>query len=226
MVLLGFALVAATTACRLVEQGTGKPVKKVIVVGDSVMYGAYPDITNVYAKWKVDVHFVGLISTGPLWNQKQWATMLRTELSTFPADLVVFEACCSYPGGRPETGMDLFVNSAGVTVQPDTELMYTEWEQAERELIQIARDAGASPYWVKLPPGNQTTLFYGPTFLERIDRFNAIVDTLGVPVLDWGGAVMAQPNVDALRYGDGIHYTAPGYAFLANFTFKSTVKVA
>ncbi len=215
--------VLMAAGCQLVEKSTRRPVKRVVVVGDSVMNWDVPYLQQQYGAWGAQVRYVGGLSTGPLSYQKRWASDLRAMLATFPADLVIFEACCHYEGTTDGVPGPLYVNSGGATVQPDTELMYTELAAADAELIQIVRDAGASPYWVKLPPGNANSAFYGPTFPTRIDRFNQIVDTLGVPIIDWGTLVMSQPNVDALRYPDGIHYLDAGYLFVAKATYAATV---
>jgi hypothetical protein len=221
---LAVGLVLLLSACQVIELTTGERVTKVLLVGDSVMAQNIESIRANFAKWGVQVEYVGELSTGPLWQQKEWARRLTTKLETYPADLVIFESCCHYQG-QNEFASALYVNDEGVTVQPDTELMYEELEQANRELIDIAVAAGASPYWVKLPPPNAVTAFYGPTFPTRVNRYNDIVGTLGVPIVDWGTGIMSEPNWEELRYGDGIHFSAAGVTFLGRYTFTSTVKV-
>jgi len=224
---LAVALVLfAAVGCSWVDRETGQPVARVLLVGDSVMGQASPHIVAKYHAVGIEARSIGGGGTGPLGGQKRWATLLTQELATFDADIVIFEACCSYPDNSATSTPANYVNTAGVEVLPDTDLMFTEWEQAERELIQIARDAGASPWWVSLPPGNEITRFYGTLFPERMARIDAMVPTLGVPLLDWRSAVMTHPNVDTLRFGDGIHYTATGNQFLADFTFSATLRPA
>jgi hypothetical protein len=218
------AVLVLLAGCQLVERSTGQRVTKVVVVGDSVMNWETSYLRTKFAPYGVDVQYVGALSSGPLSFQKRWATDLRAKLATYPADIVIFESCCHYEGRVEGQLGPLYVNADGVAVQPDTELMYQEIRTAELELVEIARDAGASPYWVKLPPGNVNTTYYGPTFPTRINRYNQIAETLGVPIIDWGAAVQSQPNVNQLRYPDGVHFYEAGYEFLATYTFNATVK--
>ena len=220
------ALLAATTACQVVEKSTDRPVTRVLIVGDSVIAFAHPALEQQFGAYGVDVENWTLLGTGPLftWDgQKVWATKLEEKLQTYDADIVLFESCCHYPGGP--AGSPLYVNDQGITVQPGTELMYTELAKANTELVEIARAHGASPYWVRLPPTTAGSIIYGPDIAERVDRFNLLLDQLDAPILDWGAAVLAQPNATSLRHPDGIHYTDAGNAFLARWTFTQTVRV-
>ncbi len=216
----------AAVGCSWVDRETGRTVARVLVVGDSVMGQASSAVIAKFQAVGIEARWIGGSGSGPLDGQKRWATLLTQELATYDADVVIFEACCSYPDSSPASAPERYVTTSGIEVFADTELMFTEWEQAERELIQIARDAGASPWWVSLPPGNEVSRFYGPLVPERIARINAMVPTLGVPVLDWQTAVMTHPDVNLLRYGDGVHFTAAGNQFLADFTFSATLRPA
>ena len=221
---VGALLLLATTACQLIDQQTNQPVTKVMLVGDSVIWYNAPYLQDRFDAYGVEVLNYALPGSGPLYDQKLWAREVEQKLETYPADIVIFQSCCHYPGGP--AGSPLYVNDDGVTVEKGSDLMWTELAKANEELVQIARDAGASPYWIKIPPGTQGSLYYGADILEMIDGFNALVDQLDVPVLDWGAAVLAEPNVDDLRHLDGIHYTTAGNQFVANYTFTHTVAVA
>ena len=224
--LLLVALLAATTACQVVEKSTDRPVTKVLLVGDSVIGFAHPALVQQFSPYGVEVVNATVPGTGPLYTtdgHKLWATQLEETLQTYDADIVLFESCCHYPGGP--AGSPLYVNDQGITVQPGTELMYTELAKANTELVEIARAHGASPYWIKLPPTTAGSIIYGPDIAERVDRFNLLLDQLDAPILDWGAAVLAQPNATSLRHPDGIHYTDAGNAFVARWTFNQTVRV-
>lgn len=220
--MLALALVAG---CQLVDRSDGHRVQRVMIVGDSVMWGAAPAIDRAFAEFGVEVHYVGLAATGPLWNDKRWLTWVRQALASFRPDLVIFEACCLYPGATwpaPTGGGQLYVNSQGITVQPDTALMFSEWEKASRELIGAARSAGATPWWVILPPATEASRYYGLQMPERMAQLHTLYRRLGVPIVDWGTPAAADPSI---RYPDGIHFTDAGYERIGYYTRDVTTRI-
>ncbi len=217
--------VGLLAGCQLVDRSDGHRVQRVMIVGDSVMWGAASAIDASFSAYGAQVHYVGLAATGPLWNNRLWLTWVREQLAAFRPDLVVFEACCLYPGAvwpPPTGGGQLYVNSQGVTVQPDTSLMYSEWEKACREMIAAARGAGATAWWATLPPATEVSRYYGATIPERVDRLNALYRSLGVPVVDWGVPAAADPSI---RYPDGIHFTDAGYRVIGDYTRDATTRL-
>lgn len=222
------ACCALLSACGFVDRATGKPVTKVLLVGDSVMWGAAPEIMDEFQTRGMEVRYVGLAATGPLWNNKLWATWTRDAVAEFKPDLVIFEACCVYPGPNTAAfgGGQLYVDANGNTVQPDSEAMFVEWERAARELIAIGKSGGASVWWVGMLRGLEPGRYYGALFPERINRINQINRRLGVPLVDWDAAVYGQPNPGAYRAGDGVHPNAAGYDLIGRFTFETTVEPA
>ena len=215
-------------ACGYVDRTTGQPVGKVLLVGDSVMWGAAPEIMDEFQSRGMEVRYVGLAATGPLWNDKRWADWTAQHVAEFQPDLVIFEACCVYPGIHTDVygGGELYVDDGGQTVAPDSEAMFVEWERAARELIAIGRSGGASVWWVGMLRGLEPARYYGPLFPERIARINDINRTLGVPIVDWDAAIYSQPNPAAFRAGDGVHPNAAGYDLIGAYTFDRTVEPA
>lgn len=217
--------VAVLAGCQLVDRSDGHRVQRVMIVGDSVMWGAAPAIDQAFSTYGAQVNYVGLAATGPLWNNKQWLTWVKDRLATFKPDLVIFEACCLYPGAAwpaPTGGGQLYVNSQGVTVQPDTPLMFSEWDKAVRELVAAARAAGATPWWVTLPPATEASRYYGTLMPERMAQLTTIHRNLGVPIVDWGVPAAADPSI---RYPDGIHFTDAGYRVVADYTLQATTEL-
>ncbi|MCX7620155.1 MAG: SGNH/GDSL hydrolase family protein [Acidimicrobiales bacterium] len=230
LTLVGIALLVLTalTSCALViDRASGRQVTKVLLVGDSVMWGAATDIAEEFSAFGVEVRYVGLAATGPLWNNKRWASWTAEAVTQFKPDLVILEACCVYPGIATAQygGGQLFVNSAGTTVEPDSDLMFAEWKKAMQELIAIARFGGASVWVVNMLRGLEPARYYGALFPERINRLRELYKTLGAPIVDWDAAVYSQTSPDAYRAPDGVHPNTAGYDFLAKYTFNATVFV-
>lgn len=221
-------LTGVLSSCALViDRASGRQVTKVLLVGDSVMWGAATDIAEEFAPFGVEVRYVGLAATGPLWNNKRWAAWTADAVVQFRPDLVILEACCVYPGISTAQygGGQLYVNSAGETVDPDTDLMFTEWKKAMQELIAIGQFGGASVWVVNVLRGLEPARYYGALFPERINRLRDLYKTLGAPVIDWDAAVYSQPDPNALRVPDGVHPNTAGYDFLGKYTFNTTVYV-
>ncbi len=219
-------VVTTLTGCALViDRASGRQVTKVLLVGDSVMWGAATDIAEEFAPYGVEVRYVGLAATGPLWNNKMWAAWTADAVAQFKPDLVILEACCVYPGISTAQfgGGQLYVNSAGQTVQPDSDLMFTEWKKAMQELVAIGKNGGASVWVVSMLRGLEPARYYGALFPERINRIRDIHKTLGVPVIDWDAAIYAQPDPNAFRAPDGVHPNTAGYDLLGRHTFNTTV---
>lgn len=217
--------IAVLAGCQLLDTSDGHRIKRVMIVGDSVMWGASSSIDEAFSPFGVQVNFVGQPATGLLWQDRLWITWVRDRLASFKPDLVIFEACCLYPGANfasPTEDEPLYVNSEGVTVEPDTPLMYEEWEKAAREMIAATRAAGATPWWVTLPRATESSRYYGTTIPERVDQFNALYRTLGVPIVDWGAPAAADPSI---RYPDGIHFTEAGYHAIGDYTRDVTARL-
>ena len=192
-------------------------VKRVMVVGDSLMWGEWAPLDAKLKLRGIAVRYVGAGVTGPLWNNKQWARWLDEHLRDFDPQVVVIEGCCSYPGWEIAGGGQLYVNEAGVTVQPDTELMFTEWIKATRELVDLAKNRGASVWLANLPqPAPYATQSYDASFIDRVNRLRRDDASMGEPVIDWNDVIAGAPNETELRDEDGLHLSPAGSDVVAD----------
>ncbi|MEZ5135491.1 MAG: hypothetical protein R2699_10665 [Acidimicrobiales bacterium] len=154
-----------------------------------------------------------------------WATQLEETLQTYDADIVLFESCCHYPGG-PRRASPLYVNDQGITVQPGTELMYTELAKANTELS-----------WNRPGARCMRRLDQAPADHRRVDHLRGPTSPSA-----WTGSTCCSTSCRRrsstgvppcwrnrtprrYRHPDGIRYTDASNAFLARWTFTQTVRV-
>jgi len=221
-------VVALLAGCALVDRSTGKPVTKVVVFGDSIMWGASTAIAKPFNDQGVDVKYYGAPATGPLWNDKMWLSWLDQVFGIEHPDLVIFQSIGgAYPGPTyPDFGGgQLYVNADGVTVQPDTDLFFSESKKASQELVDLARSRGASVWWAVAAPALPAAAQYGATAPDRINRLLADQRTLDVPLIDWGAALAGHPT-SAVYDTDGLHMLDAGNALIGPYTYDHAVRVA
>jgi len=189
--------------------------RRVLLVGDSMMVGAKDAIATDLAPYGIETHFVGKEGTGLLTRQMGWLDLIRQEVATWNPDVVVIESCCNYatgPGGY-------YRLADGTAIVPDSKRMYQAWEVAARAAIRVAARRGAAVSWVLTPPASPA--LYGGAIARRIDRLNEIYRRLGVPLIDWRGALttdgtfaafLADPTGHPVRVRtyDGLHLTPAG----------------
>lgn len=227
-VLAAVGVVALLAGCALVDRTTGRPVTKVVVFGDSIMWGASTAIAKPFNDQGVEVKYYGAAATGPLWNDKIWHTWLGQVMDGEKPDLVIFESIGgAYPGPTYQDigGGQLYVNDDGVTVQPETDLFFAESKRASQELVDLARARGASVWWAVAAPALPASAVHGPTTPARINRLLADQRTLDVPIIDWGAAIAGQPTASVYDT-DGLHMVEAGNALIGPYTYDHAVRVA
>lgn len=198
-------------------------VKRVLLFGDSAMWGEWQPVYGKLQPRGIDVRYAGLGVSGPLWNDKQWARWLDEQLQTFHPQIVVIEACCVYPGWAHPTagGGQLYVTPDGKTVEPDSELMFTEWRKAVQELVDKAKASGAAVWLANMPePAPYAVNTYDKALVDRTSRLRREYFSLNTPIIDWGESVAGAPNEVELRDEDGIHLSVPGSLVVADQTIK------
>ncbi len=192
-----------------------------LLVGDSLVYFAMPELAATFARHGVETRYVGYAGTGLLSGQGWWARDVADQVAAWHPDVVVIEACCNYMQHEPG-----FVLPDGSVAPPDTDAMFLAWTGQAVELVDRARAGGAEVFWAQTPdaaPG------WPDRFRNRITHFNLISALLGVPRLDWkpvlepGGAfTFAVPGPSgpvAVRKPDGLHLTDQGDQLIADATW-------
>ena len=205
------------------------PPERVLFMGDSLAYQAFPTIENRLVEAGADVQLIGGAGETMMTNQAEWLGELQSTVDDFDPDVVVLESCCG--AGDPRRP-DPYVGSDGEVIEPDSEAQLAEWRRLSREASDIAASNGAQVLWVLAPPA-RTNGYYGP-IEERIGVVNGVYldlvacdTTLGV--VDWsllsgpGGAYTeslpdASGTLVQVRTADGLHFTDAGQALLADLT--------
>ncbi len=203
--------------------GTDDGQRRVLLVGDSLMFDARGALEARLGEEAVETRYVGFPGTGLLSGQGWWNPEISAQVEEWAPDVVIIEACCNYAIGEPE-----YVTAAGETVVADSEQMFEEWADMAAEAVARARAGGAQVYWFTTPCVGGAV---GDHHRPRVDRFNGIGDAQAVERLDWrtvlcpDGAftpvveVNGQPT--AVRAEDGVHLAPAGNELVAEVTWST-----
>lgn len=223
---LAVALLAASLGVRAlwlrVERSPGRDGhERVLFVGDSMMIGASRQLNSRFVKAGAETRFIGYPGTGLLSGQGWWNREITHAVDTWHPDVVVIEACCNYKTVEP--GYQL---SDGTTAETDSPEMYAAWEAQARDAVHRAGAHGAHVYWVVAPTASKTLW---PKYVPRIERFNGIIDDIGVDRIDWAKILTPKGEFVAvipykgralkIREDDGLHITDYGNALVVEETF-------
>jgi hypothetical protein len=199
----------------------GDNVARALLLGDSLMTEAGPEITQLLEGKYTETRIEGGPGTGPLTPQGFWRGELQRGVDEFNPDVVVIEACCNYDPADP------YRLYGGAAVEADSDEMYEQWELAMRELVTIAGARGAQVFVVTVPDPDPEGPYrsLGP----RITRLNEMYQRLGVDLVDWRrefqpeGAYAAVIRVGGtprtVRAADGLHFTGDGDLLAAAVTW-------
>ena len=201
-------------------------LRRVLMVGDSLTFGAIPALDAELSSHGVGTRYVGYSATGLLSGQGWWNREITAQVEDWHPDVVVIEACCNYANGEPE-----YVEDSGQAVAADSEQMYTEWAAMAADAVERAGEEGADVLWVTTPCVVEWG--DGPT-ATRVAMFNEISAGLDVEQVDWAGALCPDGafatslEVDGaeveVRAEDGLHLTDAGDAIIADVTW-STIRL-
>lgn len=201
-----------------------RQVDRVMVVGDSLMWGLGPFLQSVLAANGMEMKYTGAPATGLLDFQAAWRDAIRAELPVFDPDVVILEASIGY-GEAP------YVMPDGSVVTEDSPEMFVLWEQVMSEIIDIVASTRADVYLVINPLPVPGTRFEQHT--DRVVGVNEGYERIlqakpWVGRLDWhpiaeadGVAVMVHPQYGAIRSDDGFHFSDLGYTIIAEQTFAA-----
>lgn len=204
--------VSTTTTAVTDENDDG--VKRVVVVGDSLVVGAGPELIATFAANDVEYRFIAVSGTGILTAQGVRLTELENTLEEFHPDVVIVESCCNYDG--------TYTTSDGTVVAGDSDLLWTAWADQARLMVSAAEAHDADVYFVITPRPIDDSWFTGLT--DRVARFNAIYRSLGVPLIDWDAALYPDGSTAGLTYlrnADGLHLTDAGDDLVAAATWSA-----
>lgn len=201
-----------TTSTTVAENDDG--VKRVVVVGDSLVVGAGQELVDTFAANDVDYRFIAVGGTGLLTDQGVRLTELQTALEQFHPDVVIIESCCNYDG--------TYTLVDGTVVPADSELLWDAWAAQARLMVSVAQAHAADVYVVITPRPLSDAWFSGLT--DRVEHFNDIYRSLGVPLIDWDAALYPDgttAGLDYLRNADGLHLTGAGDQLVAAATWSA-----
>ncbi len=236
----GVVLVLALVAASLVLIAVGRNVwqrldrdpardghRRVLFVGDSMMFGASALLELKFKGQEVETRFVGGYGSGLLSGQGWWLRELEHQIDTWHPDVVVLEACCNYGVGEP-----LFRTPEGATVTSQSADMYTWWQRQAEAAVDIAGRYGAHVFWVVTPAASEELW---PLYVDRIPRFNDIYRNLGVDLIDWRtlltpeGEFSTTKEIDGkavrVRDADGLHLAEVGNELVVQATYDAVAPV-
>ena len=207
------------------------PVRRVLLVGDSVAHQALPAVAAQLGTSGVEVQAVGAPGETLLTHLDEWLAELRTALDQLDPDVVVLEGCCGFGLADPSP----WVTGDGRTLAVDSPELWAEWATAARRITELAMDRGAVPLWVLMAPSRPGGVFYGPID-QRIPVANDVYRDLArcagsVGLVDLTGLSVDGAYADALpdatgqavavRHPDGLHFTPDGNALVARVVDQS-----
>jgi peptidoglycan/LPS O-acetylase OafA/YrhL len=208
---------------------TAPPLRNVLFLGDSLLHQSFPTIRDRLAAAGIEANAIGGPGEHLMSDDGAWIGELERALAELQPDLVVLEACCGW--GSPWM-VERYRSPDGQVIMPDTPESWAEWERLAAVATDLARGDGRPVAWVLAPPAD-TNGYYGP-IEDRIGLVNALYQRLvscrpGAGLIDW--RVMSGPEGEfawdlrdaegryvRIRSDDGLHFTPPGQAAVADLT--------
>jgi hypothetical protein len=205
---------ATTTTTTTVADENQDGAKRVVVVGDSLVVMAEDQLTATFAANGVEVTYIAVSGTGILTDQGVRLTQLEEALEQLHPDAVIIESCCNYDG--------TYTLADGTVVPTDSQLLWDVWAAQAQLMVSVAQAHDADVYVVVTPRALENAWFSG--LEDRIEHFNEIYRSLGVPVIDWGVALYPEgttTGLATLRHTDGLHLTDEGDELVAAATWAA-----
>lgn len=196
-VLIALVLVAVLAACQppRPSAGRGTPVKRVLIIGDSITHGLFGTTPKVnsyvqerLAQRGISVTIGGFAGENPIgvWaNHPQWIDVMRQRIQNENPDMVIIQSML-FPG-------------AGDTA------LQAQYLAATRELIDVAKSRGAHTYLVKHAPPPKLKEQLELAVVERLQGQAGAGKGVSWIPLDWWIANCKNPTSS-----DGWHLSANG----------------
>lgn len=211
---------AAASVVVPLETAQAQTTKTVVLIGDSLLNEAAPDIAGALQQqgYTVDAS-LAVKGAGPLDTQINWLAKARQLVTQEDPSLVVVEYVGNYA---------VFGGIKGISVY--TRPFYRLWGEASQHLEDILTARGASVYWVIGPPVGPKAPNEGIKIFDKIYAHLHAPNTPSgrVPLIDvtpevtggTGHYVEFLPgpngNKEEVREPDGVHFTTVGSALFAN----------
>ena len=205
---------AESTTTTSVADENDDGVKRVVIVGDSMVVMAEGQLTAMFSANGVEVTYIAVSGTGILTDQGERLTQLGQALDALHPDAVIIESCCNYDG--------TYTLADGTAVPTDSELLWDTWAAQAQLMVSAARAHDADVYVVVTPRALEGAWFSG--LEDRIQHFNETYRSLGVPVIDWDLALYPDgttTGLASLRNADGLHLTDAGDELVAAATWTA-----
>lgn len=189
------AVFAAACQPAAPSAGRATPVRKVLVLGDSVSFGLFgttprlhEPLTRLLADRGVDVHLTGFPGETPIdtWpGHLSWGLRMRHEVTTWNPDMIVIQSTL-FPGA-------------------DAPARRSAYSSAMDDLIAVARSRGAHVYLVSHPAPLTGPERHERDVAQQLQATAAAGKGISTIPLDWWMARCAGGTVS-----DGWHLSAKG----------------
>ena len=136
------ASVEATTTTTVADENDDG-VKRVVIVGDSLVVMAEDQLTATFTANGVEVTYIAVSGTGILTDQGERLTQLQEALEALHPDAVIIESCCNYDG--------TYTLADGTVVPTDSELLWDVWAAQAQLMVSVAQAHDADVYVVVTP---------------------------------------------------------------------------
>ena len=129
------------------------------MLGDSLSHDLFPFLSEALAQRGITSEVIGGPSEGPLEADLPWLDELRSSLSSFEPDLVMFQSCCF---GRQAIGSAPQLRSHdGTLVEAESPEMFEAHDELTRIMAREIASAEARMVLVRVPISDPNP-FYGP----------------------------------------------------------------
>ncbi len=231
---IDYSSVLAAPVAHRGQSADADPVNRVLFIGSSLMTDEFPFLDARLRRLGIESRSVSRPATGLFTDGGFILDGISDQVATFDPDVVVIEMCCTVDQKSARGDVTLL---DGRIVPADSPEMDAAWAAAAEEAYRRATARGARAFWVLTPPADSGGI-YGP-IETRIPRFNAIYRQLATThprlgLIDWSSVAapdghftktLTAPNgaVVTIRTEDGLHFTPPGRALLADTTLLAVI---
>ena len=179
-------------------------VRRVLLIGDSIMVQAGCAVASGLAGIGIETHLAAVGGSGLLSGAVDWQAKTNELLETIKPDAVIAIFVGNYFAPAPD--------ASGHTIKADTQEFFAEWQKAAVALSADVIFHGAAMYWVSPPPTGTpraATLANGYRMIPGTHFLNS-------------GKALAGPNgafesdkktcgkATTVRFPDGVHLTDDG----------------